>query len=342
MQTTNQNIYNSIFPLAQNDVKGNALMPQKVYTNIPTKLTKPCQIKLGYDYYLNSRSPLIERALREQDEITIGSDETCNIVVSDFYDDIAKKHIKISKENDALILTDMSEDGETEVIDENQIKPFYKGTKDIELGQENVGDCYLLSSIRAISQSDWGANLIKEMVKIDKDGNYVVTFKDQKPITVGINELNGEGDKLSVSSELGIKAIERAYAKLAKSNQQMRNMNFLDMGGDPRTAVKLITGLDSKRYTTKEDIEELFSDICSNGAGNYIITCGTTTENGYGEFLNKDKKYYAGHAYTINKIDAENKTVEIINPHNTKVSQVISWAEFKDNFESLFVAKIPN
>lgn len=339
MLTTNQNIFNSIFPLTQNNVKGNILMPQKVYTDIPTKITKPCQIKLGNDYYLNSRSPLIERALREQEEITIGSDETCNIIVSEFYDDIAKKHIKISKENDALILTDLSEDGETEVIDENQIKPFYQGTKNINLGQENVGDCYLLSTIRALSQTDWGANFIKNMVQVDKDGNYIVTFKNQMPIIITQNDLNGEGEKRSVSSELGVKAIERAYAKLAKKSVNMRNMNYLNKGGLMDSALKLITGIDSKRYIPTDNI---LKEISEKGCDKFVLTCGTKTKTKYGDFTNKNKKFYAGHAYAINNIDAKNKTIELINPHNTKISQTVSWNEFKDNFDCMFVGEIPN
>ena len=48
-----------------------------------------------------------------------------------------------------------------------------------------------------------------------------------------------------------------------------------------------------------------------------------------------DKKYrFIGeHAYSVGNIDAQNRLIEIINPHNTKKSEVISWDEFKQYFD---------
>lgn len=339
MQIKSTNLLNKFFPLAKDTAKGKNFM-SKIETGVATRLTEPCQIVLGKDCYLNSRNSIIEECLKEKDVITVGSNKNCDIRTSNFYNGVEGKHIAISKDNDALILTDLGQNGDTHIISKENIKPFYQGTKNINLGQENIGDCYLLSAIRGLSQTTWGAKLIEEMVQIDKDGNYVVTFKNQQPITIKIDELKGEGKKRSVSGEPSIKAIERAYARLAKDNNINRNTEFLDKGGSPIKALKLMTGLDGNIYTNKNEIEKALNNIATQGMDNYIVTCGTSDIGKYGDFVDTNKKFYKNHAYTIDKIDAKTRTLELINPHNTKKPQIISWEEFKDNFEGLYIAEI--
>lgn len=341
MQIQIPSIYNYIQSLSK--TKAEPFACKKVPTGVPMEITEPCQIILGKDFYLNSRNSRITEGLATKDSITIGSDKSCNIQTSKFHDGIEKTHITITKDNDKLFLTDNGITGETHIVSKENIKPFYKGTKDIDLGQENVGDCYLLSTIRALSHSDWGANAIKEMVKIDKNGNYVVTFINQKPITITIDELNGDKEKKSVSSELGVKAIERAYAKLAKDNVAKSNMNFLNEGGNMSLALKLMTGLDSEKYyTSDKNLEIILNNISQKGTNNFVLTCGTPNEGKHNGFVDKEKKFHTGHAYAIKSINNKDKTIELINPHNTKTSQTISWKEFKEIFKCIFVANVPN
>lgn len=343
MQIQGASIFNCIHPFSKNKAKGESIVSEKISTGIPVEITEPCQIILGKDFYLNSRNSRITEGLKNKNYITIGSDKSCNIQTSSFHDGVEKTHLTIKKDNDKLILTNHEESGETHIVSKENVKPFYKSTKDIDLGQENVGDCYLLSTIRALSHSDWGANAIKEMVKIDKNGNYVVTFINQKPITITIDELNGDKEKKSVSGELGIKAIERAYAKLAKDNVAKSNINFLNEGGDMGVALKLMTGLDSKKYSTADkNLEIILNEISQKGTNNFVLTCGTQNEGKHNGFVDKDKKFHTGHAYAIKSINNKDKTIELINPHNTKTSQTVSWTEFKEVFKCIFVANVPN
>ena len=107
------------------------------------------------------------------------------------------------------------------------------------------------------------------------------------------------------------------------------------------TALKTMTGLDSQYYSPKQnDIETILNNISAQGCNNYILTCGTINKGW--KYTSINKKFFSGHAYTIKNIDNKNKTIEIINPHNTKKSQTISWNEFSENFSCLYVAKVPN
>jgi hypothetical protein len=87
----------------------------------------------------------------------------------------------------------------------------------------------LLSVLYSLSQTKFGENIIKNMVKIDKEGNYKIKFNNKEEITVKPDELYGKGIKTTVQGDLGIKAIEIAYGKL--HNKTSKNNSFFDRSG---------------------------------------------------------------------------------------------------------------
>ena len=235
----------------------------------------------------------------------------------------------------------------------NRIKPFYCDLSELELSQANVGDCYLLSTIYGMSRSKKGRELLENMVKVDEQGNYIVSFHNKEPIKVRLDELDGQKkdnqEKRSVSGDLGIKAIERAYAKMLKqedfraylpngSNQTM--FLKIDDGGFMSTALRKMTGIPSQKvYGKNNNIKNIFYRLSQN-LDNYIVTCSTYDQGRYGKYMDPQGLFLCKHAYSIKSIDTRNQTVEIVNPHNTRKTIHISWDSFQDMFDYLCYANV--
>ncbi len=184
------------------------------------------------------------------------------------------------------------------------------------------------------------------MVSVDSLGNYLVKFNNYPTIYVRPDELDGQKNsegkqKISVSGDLGIKAIERAYAKMIKSPCPGETMFMnIDAGGCSDNALKKLTGINSAQYEPKKtDIFALFDKIAKKGIKNYIITCSTPDKGFYNGYVDIHKKFISQHSYAIEYIDAQNRRVGIINPHNTHYTYDISWNEFKKYFDRLYVAE---
>ena len=204
-----------------------------------------------------------------------------------------------------------------------------------------------------MSRSKKGRKLLEDMVQVDRQGNYIVTFYKKEPIKVKLEELDGQRkdnqEKRSVSGDLGIKAIERAYAKMLKEEE--RNIFSpndynptmfaqIDDGGFMSVALEKMTGIKSKSIYGKNPA--VFSSLykLSQNLDDYIVTCSTYSKGRYGRYMDPRNLFIAKHAYSIKSIDTNNKTVEIVNPHNTKKTHHISWWEFQDMFDFLCYADV--
>lgn len=308
------------------------------------------QLILGKDFVLDLNNPELKEKLAKKKEVKVGSSERCNIVVPSFHNGIHQTHISIKQKNNQTMITPAHKDAKVKVIDKDNIQPFYFGTKDIAFAQENIGDCYLLSTLYSLSRTSFGQNFLKNIVSINNDGNYVVKFFKKPPIIVKKDELYGNENKKSVSGELGLKAIERAYGKLInplymnpkeREIAASKNHFYLNRGGFMTTALYNLTGLKTNQYKTKEtDLDFLLKNIKEYGMEHQILTCSTPAQGFYGTYMDKESKFMTAHAYSIKEIDVENKMIEIVNPHNTKKSEIISWEDFKKMFEYICVARL--
>lgn len=320
---------------------------------IPTLLPPNSQLNLGEEFTLDMRNPNLIKMLNEKGKIKIGRNPYCDIRVNGFYDKVSREHIILQKDGKNIIATDMSPRNATRVIPQNKIRAFYSGVKNIRLAQSNIGDCYLLSTVYALSQNPKGQILLENMVSVDKEGNYIVKFANNNPIKVKPEELDGQKDsntdknrpeKYSVSGELGAKAIERAYAKLLKHEHENNDFTMfaeIDKGGRPETALKKMTGIEGVcYYLSQVEPQVIFSKILKAGRDNTIVTCNTPAHEKCGKYADKEHRFLAQHSYAIKNIDELNNTVEIVNPHNTKISEIISWNDFARIFEDVDIAKI--
>ena len=304
------------------------------------------QFLIGNDYLLNSRNPHLEKLLDSKGQVLIGSNPFCNIQVPKFYNGIANHHLVLKKTQNGIVAENVSgSDVKVAVIPKNQIKPFETGIDNIKFSQGNIGDCFVLSELYALSQSPKGQAYLEKMVSVDENANYVVSFNNEKPITIQSDELYGETykngtTKTPVEGDLTLCAIERAYAKLIKHKSDSSNFARLDEGGFPQEALYRMTGLSSTVYSLKNNALSVLQQIENNGVENYVLTCSTPLKGVYGKYMDADKKFISAHAYAIKALDTKAGTIEIVNPHNTKVSEKISIEDFNRMFDLVYAAKL--
>lgn len=310
--------------------------------NEETIVPNNSQLRLGDDYTLNCRNPKLQDILDKKGSVVVGTSPTANISLPQFYNGVNPEHLRLEKQGSRVIATNLSSIKGTEIIPKDEIKAFQTGTTELKLAQGEIGDCFVLATLYSLSRTQQGQKLLEDMVKIDDNGNYIVTFKNQKPIMITLEELDSEratSNKDWACGEMGTKAIERAYAKLIKTNQAMCNSSQIDKGGRITEALKLISGKECSMYKIEEqNLESLFTTISQKDIDKQFLTCSTPHIGKYGKFMDNESKFITGHAYSIKDINIQDKTIEIVNPHNTKKSETISWDDFKTTFECVYVA----
>lgn len=348
-------MYNSIFhlnlrqtpqvflPFKCND-RENTKEVTELSSKTPTIIPKDCQLRLGNNYSLNTLNPKVHNLLDKKGEITIGKSSKCNMVIPSFYNGVNSTHLRLKQVGDTLIASDESSKTGTRIIPRKEVKAFHCGTENIKLAQGEIGDCFLLSTIYALSRTNNGQQLLEKMVSMDENGNCIVTFNHRNPIKITASELDSERkstDKDWACGEIGTKAIERAYAKIIKRNPDMQNFVQINQGGYPLEALEILTGIKGQaEHITEDNAESILQKIEQIGLDNQILMCSTPHKGNYGKYRNKNQKFITGHAYAIKDINSKEKTIEIINPHNTKRSEFISFDEFKQIFDFIYTAKI--
>ncbi len=328
--------------------------PVFLQKNVPTRVPKDSQLYLGFDLTIDLRNKNILNELEDKKIITVGRSEKCDFVVPPFYNHVSREHLRIEKNGNDIVVSDLNSMNYTQVIPKNAIKPFYGDLNNLSLQQANIGDCYLLSTIYGLSKNSKGRELLQRMVQVDDDGNYNVTFYNKEPIKVTLEELDGQTDKKghqkkSVSGDLGIKAIERAYGKMLKEesfislvNDDVKTMFFkIDNGGNPAKTLQKLVGVKAVSHPTwLGSVRGILYDVARNGIENHVLMCSTSPKEPYDGFKDPQHRFVGNHAYGIGSIDVLHQTVGIVNPHNTKRMEIISWQEFDKYFDYLDVARL--
>ena len=157
-----------------------------------TRIPNDCQLYLGDNFTIDVRNPNVLGLLDRYRTVTLGRGSDCIIQVNPFYDQVSHKHLMLEKKGDEIYATDLGSKNGTKVVPHSKIKPFYCDLSELELSQANVGDCYLLSTIYGMSRSKKGRKLLEDMVQVDRQGNYIVTFYKKEPIKVKLEELDGQ------------------------------------------------------------------------------------------------------------------------------------------------------
>jgi len=252
---------------------------------------------------------------------------------------------------------------------------FPSGIENLQFKQsKNVGDCYFLAALHSISNHPEGKNLIANMITKVSEDSYEVQFPGyDDSISVYENELEGDNGKTPVNGDKGVKILEVAYAKMMKEKGTKEDRNsskilyFVERGfGDD--ALSVLTGWNKFRKIVprKQVFDDLssnpsmlndqlqyainmtnyirFLDKCGDNPGSYILTASAKGSQfaSDGKFLDAEKKIYADHDYAITKVDSNNRTITLVNPHDTSKSMEISYWDFPQYFETICGVKKDN
>jgi len=204
--------------------------------------------------------------------------------------------------------------------------------------QSSVGDCFFESALASLANSSKGQQIIRNMIKTNKDGSYTVTFAGDKgsPVTVTakdleVNQNNGQVE----DSAKWARIVETAFLKYDHAEQYGSGLNgFLQADGIPRfgnvayadKALQLLTGQDASTdsmgllnidnreitlgNTSRANIASDMETALKNGEP--ITACASSLPSWLGEHNSGPME--GDHVYSVMSYDAKTGTVVVRNP----------------------------
>lgn len=254
---------------------------------------------------------------------------------------------------------------------------FPTGIQQIAFSQGAVGDCYLCASLQGLSLKPEGTELLTKLIRQTPEGNYTINFPGfpEEVIEIDLNDAVFKYDGLKSESP-GLRLIEQGFGQLKKKvGFCLKELNPNDSTekwlwyGFPANALYILTGgkqfyFDSSDHTTAKDYEEIYEYSFAKAAqkepsitkkaeklllglskdfdNNIITVVSDMNKENSDWFFRNGMKIVQNHAYVVENIDEENRTLNILNPHQTwKPSFQISFDEFFERFTSIEGAKLP-
>jgi len=245
----------------------------------------------------------------------------------------------------------------------------------IQMEQQNVGDCYLLAAIYALSISPYFEIMCRSSMKRNSDGSWQVKIpllnKEGRIINITQEELLSSWNKnflkqhptgrmvpdlrvklLPVKAKEGIKVLEAAFIK-----QKFGSVNRLSAdGGSSHQAILELCGnnfypylVESFKYDQENKLRSSGLDFIKGkseayldfflenfNSGIYIATAATR--------LNKKtrsvKFLFPLHSYSISSVDIKTGMINLVNPINTSQIIRLTIKQFKENFSHLYAVII--
>lgn len=226
----------------------------------------------------------------------------------------------------------------------------------IGLSQGNIGDCYFVATIDSISKNPKGASLLSDMIKKTPKGDYSITFPNKNPIKVKRRSLlftEVNNNKIPVLGDIRALALERAFGRLEKNRlkSKLLNRNSLSAISHGGKAYKVYQKLMGWKEVSINSRINLFSlktmglqnkatrllDAFADNPKDYILTTGSCYF-----FKSKKPELLTKHAYSIERVDKNTKTVTLTDPHDTFTRKtILSFKEFFSCFRDIAGVKVP-
>ena len=203
----------------------------------------------------------------------------------------------------------------------------------------NMGDCWLLAGIKALSMSPNGSKYLKDIVTILPNGNIQVKLRGVNKTYVYKPEQIKRRTDLS-SGDLDVRAIEMAIDDYLRSNplkgSKGRSYSSIRVG-DPKNLFKiLIPGKSpySGRINGKWD-----DKLIKNFNDKNKITCVGSKKGTHTIKTSKGTiKIYGDHEYAVKGSDKN--YVYLVDPHNTSKTIALPIHDFKRLFDSISYVKL--
>lgn len=211
-----------------------------------------------------------------------------------------------------------------------------------DVRQGFLGDCYFLSAIQAIAQSDPGA--LEKLIKDNKDGTYEVTLYVYKTwiswnrspvkITVDASVPTYDGTTNPVyakkgDNELWVLLLEKAYA------QYMGDYGDIE-GGNPSKAMGVLLSENGTDINIKNLSDEEVKTKIKNALDNdKAITASSNSKTEKKESVTFDGQLiWYSHAYNVLKLEGD--MVHLQNPHGVNHVK-LSISNFKIYYRKISV-----
>lgn len=222
-------------------------------------------------------------------------------------------------------------------VDINSPKPNGKIDKDFRQG--NTGDCWLIASIKAIALTPKGLQILNDSIKMDNEGNVIVTLKGVGK-TYKITPEQLAGNNQFSSGDMDVRALEIAMDRYFIEERGVRRRVDLN-GNKEHVAFNLLTGKGGKNFLSDSygRIPDIW--ITDNQINNFYkenhIACVAAVGKENLTFSSSDDgdkiTLHTNHAYAVQGSDANN--VYLINPWDTSTVIPVPRDKFKDFFNMI-------
>jgi hypothetical protein len=260
-----------------------------------------------------------------------------------------------------------------------------------DLKQQNVGDCYAVAAIHAMSSSPHFEMICRSSMKRQPDGSWEVRIpllsEDGQVITITPEELlpqknrqflrRNKGDiipdlrrkLMPVRGKEGLQVLEAAFIKQKFGSVDRLAAEggwgdevLLALGGESFEKYKLnaakynkdkekwecpgLSSLSEKdmayldHYLENFDPEIHIATVSTKHMDVSTLTGAVADTLGFYKGKGTLKVFVPGHAYSISKVNPENKTVTLANPWNTSKPIELTFDQFKENFSGFEAVRI--
>lgn len=219
--------------------------------------------------------------------------------------------------------------------------------------QGQIGDCWLLSSLQALSNSEEGRKMLQDAVKVNEDGTYTVkfdgvdweqTFTDADLRTARNSGVYSSGDDDALLMEVAVQRfLEQArngQVKLSDTTSQVIDStvsigdNPLDGGTSVAVLAHLLTGsTNSDSAYNSVEANELLNKLQNND--NAVATLSfRPDDNGILNTLNAGSvttgaNADSGHLWSVKSVNGDKVT--LINPWNSSQEIVTTRSELANH-----------
>ena len=252
-----------------------------------------------------------------------------------------------AKNIDRMVKQLMQRNAERPETDSQNVAP--NGEVDADFEQGDIGDCWLLASIKAIANTPKGLEILNNSIKVNNDGSVTVTLKGKnKTYTFSKYEIT-RSSHLS-TGDLDVRAIEMAVNKYITEEGGLYTYDYaVDINANLASAAfELLTGKSISReyeFFSNGDYEKhperygktkITDEKIDNFNKPNHIACVSALNKSDLKLMTssgEEGMLTSNHAYTV--VRSDNKYVYLINPWDTSLEIPVDRETFKEFFNTI-------
>ncbi|WP_152650518.1 C2 family cysteine protease [Demequina aurantiaca] len=189
-----------------------------------------------------------------------------------------------------------------------------------DVSQGSIGDCFMLSSVVSLLDTDGGDEFIQDNVRWDedKDGYWVTIYKNGSPTDVFVENVFDHGARQSDADDggwwiFGGDGEKPSIAALYESAiREEYGYDFIE-GGVPADAMEIITG---------RQVDEIKNDNHAGLSTSQIESLGDVLADGGQVVISSPRS--GDHTIDVTGPDGESREIDIVNTHSYAVTRVES------------------